>query len=63
MANTANPAGSPAITDLHITPSPPAKRPPDPLAEGQSEFRRFEDLTRKVAQVPKAELDEKRKKT
>jgi hypothetical protein len=29
---------------------------------GKSEFERFEDLTRKLAQVPKSELDEKRKK-
>jgi hypothetical protein len=35
------------------------------MAEGESrpgdEFERFEDLTRKLAQVPKAEVDEKRK--
>lgn len=47
---TGNPAGSPKVSPA--SPTGPAK--PD-------EFDRFEDLTRKLTQVPKAEIDEKRK--
>jgi hypothetical protein len=31
------------------------------VSSADGEFERFEDLTRKLAQVPKAEVDEKRK--
>jgi hypothetical protein len=37
--------------------SPQAKAP-----ESQSEFKRFQDLARKVVAVPKKEVDEKRGK-
>jgi hypothetical protein len=33
----------------------------DVLDQGASEFERFEDLTRKLVQVPKSEIDEQRK--
>src|SRR5690242_18773691 len=46
-STTTNPAGSPNVRVK------PAGKP--------DEFRRFEDLTRKLAQVPKSELDDKRK--
>lgn len=43
-----------------------ASRPAPPsedVAEKQVEFKRFENLTRKLVEVPKAELDEKRTAT
>ena len=49
---TSNPAGSPKVT------------PVDPPANGGSkprEFERFEGLARKLAKVPKSEVDAKRK--
>jgi hypothetical protein len=32
----------------------------DPREEGKTAYRRFADLTRKLAQVPKTEVDKKR---
>jgi hypothetical protein len=52
--HTANPAGSPKITDVRIT------GVPEPGSTKPDEFERFEDLTRKLVQVPKTEVDEKR---
>lgn len=51
--NTANPAGSPKVAKVRITGGLPANKP--------ETFQKFEDLTRKLAKVPKSELDEKRK--
>jgi hypothetical protein len=48
-ALTENPAGSPKVA-------------PQREAAEQREFERFEDLTRALVQVPKDELDEKRKR-
>lgn len=48
--DTFNPLGSPLAE--------PVKAPD--LAPAGSEFERFEDLTRKVIQVPKKEIDETR---
>jgi hypothetical protein len=50
MTNTANPAGHPKISNVRVV-GVPTK--PD-------EFQRFEDLARKLAQVPKSEVDAKR---
>lgn len=49
---TSNPAGSPKLSLAS----------PTVAAQNSDEFARFEDLTRKLTHVPKAELDEKRKK-
>jgi hypothetical protein len=38
------------------------KRAERPAREEASSFQRFEDLTRKLVQVPKKELDERRKR-
>jgi hypothetical protein len=46
---TLNPVGDPTVLI-----------PDSPAPEGESEFERFEDLTRKVLTVPKKEVDEKR---
>lgn len=49
-----NPAGNPRITE---------RAPGSPAHAGKSpEYQRFEDLTRRLAKVPKSELDEKRQK-
>jgi hypothetical protein len=48
--NTANPAGSPAVRPKEVG---------DAAASG--EFSKFEALTRKLVNVSKDELDEKRK--
>jgi hypothetical protein len=54
---TSNPAGSPTIKDT--TPSRSSSATPDePVPE---EFTRFEGLARKLVNVPKPELDEKRR--
>lgn len=53
MANTANPAGSPKITNLHVTSGAPVKRPADPLAASRDQFERVEDPTRKLVNTPK----------
>ncbi len=45
-------------TKIHSGSSAPAVMSPQ---RGGAEFERFEDLTRKLAHVPKSELDEKRK--
>lgn len=47
FVNTANPAGSPKLTDLQIS------------AASTSEFERFEDLANKLLCVPKSSLDAK----
>jgi len=54
MKETSNPAGSPKITD--ITPAPP----PQLDQTAPEEFTRFEGLARKLVNVPKNEVDEKR---
>ena len=48
-SHTSNPAGSPKIK-------------PVPSDQKPEEFARFEKLTRKIAQVPKSEVDAKREK-
>jgi len=53
---TSNPAGSPVIHD-----TTPGALTPNPPSEGDSEFDRFGDLTRKLVQIPKEEVDQKRK--
>ena len=50
---TSNPVGSPKVTDT--TPTRGAGQ------DAPQEFTRFEDLTRKLAHVPKSEVDAKRK--
>jgi hypothetical protein len=55
-SNTSNPAGSPRISGFE-------QRQPKGLRQSAPvEFQRFEALTRKLARVPKGELDEKRRK-
>jgi hypothetical protein len=39
-----------------------AAEPTDAEADDRTPFKRFEDLTRKLVAVPKAEIDELRKK-
>jgi hypothetical protein len=59
-ANT-NPAGNPTFTIKGL-----ADRPSPGIAGGRNptdatgQFERFEDLTRRLVQVPKTEIDEKR---
>ena len=53
-SQTENPAGSPRVVDK--TP------PPQPSQDKPDEFDSFEDLTRRLLQVPKKELDALRKK-
>jgi hypothetical protein len=57
MTGNSNPVGNPVITQAHESISPAASQ----AAEG--EFGRFGDLAQKLAQVPKAEVDEKRKES
>ena len=52
--NTANPAGSPRLTDVQL-PQPLPGRP-------ETEFDRFHALASTLVQVPKEELDQKRGK-
>jgi hypothetical protein len=54
VGNTANPAGTAKVSNLKVTPSP--ARPDEP-----AQYEQFEALTRKLVQVPKAELDKKRR--
>jgi hypothetical protein len=53
--NTANPAGSPKLTELRVPlqPSP---------VKAKAEFDQFSDLARKLVGVPKSEVDEQRKR-
>ncbi len=52
---TANPAGSPKVTNLRITPNP------KPSGQKVSrEYERFRDLAQGLAGVPKDELAEQR---
>ena len=48
---TANPAGSPKLTDLAITSAP--------ATAATREFDRFRELAGRLMGVPKSELDEK----
>lgn len=57
MADTANPAGAPKVTDIRITPAPPGSVAPP--SDKPDQFQKFESLAGKLAQVPKSELDEK----
>lgn len=52
--NTANPAGSPNLTELRVPLQPSPVR-------AQAEFDRFHDLARKIVAVPKSELADKRR--
>ena len=48
---TANPAGSPKMTDVYVSAAP------------TGEYARFQDLTDKLLRVPKSELDARLKKS
>jgi len=55
MSRTSNPAGSPRVTGL-------TSKASSVQARDQGEMQRFEDLSRKLLQVPKATVDSKRGK-
>lgn len=57
MTNS-NPVGNPRMSKPILLPAD-GKRPK--RAARNAEYRNFEDLTRTLAQVPKSELDDKRK--
>jgi hypothetical protein len=54
-ATNTNPAGNPRIGHVNGNPENSA------TASEPGEFDRFQDLSRKLVNVPKSELDEKRK--
>lgn len=56
MSDTLNPAGSPIVRD-----TTPGAKQSGRQRSGSDEFDRFKDLTRKITQVPKTEVDAKRK--
>jgi hypothetical protein len=58
MTGNSNPVGNPVITQAHESISEAGSQKP-----ADSEFDRFKGLASKLAQVPKAEVDEKRKKS
>jgi hypothetical protein len=47
------------VVETQTVKSPPPERPKDERSD-DAEFERFEDLTRKLLDVSKTELDEKR---
>jgi hypothetical protein len=55
MTGNRNPVGNPVITESGETISEAGQLP------AESEFDRFKNLTAKLTQVPKAEVDEKRR--
>jgi hypothetical protein len=60
MNENTNPVGNPRVSEATVRDPRHDTRQEE---QGPAEFQRFENLTRKVAQVPKAEVDEKRKTT
>ncbi len=55
MNQNGNPVGNPRVGEPRVADEDAPVRPDE-----QSEFGRFEELTGKLVQVPKSELDEKR---
>lgn len=64
MARTVKPARQYVTEVRYGSNNTPQHAQPPPLSETATpgEFQRFEDLTRKRAQVPKSEVDEQRQK-